>query len=829
MAEREQYPHILVTDATTTEQYRYPGGGGARKKLPSRDRVSHAKQLLGNLDQARNDAEKRKDEVKVWAVRAKKGVHLEFESEPGFGLELESLDHRSPKDIQLVAVRESPDSEAQLATVYVPEGKLESLEKKIRRYETENTAKGAPRHQKMVEKIAHIRHAKLRSFWTDRENLFPAKDETIWWEVWLRSREEKMLHAFRKAVNGLGIEVGERSLVFPGTRVLLVYGSLEQLSDSVEVVDSIAELRRAKEVPSIFMEMPRLEMGQRVEDLLRRIPPPPDHVPAICVLDTGVNVGHPLLRVAAEPSDAHAVDPGWRVDDHDGHGTGMAGLALYGDLTEVMAKAQPIELPARLESVKILPPPPQDNDPDLYGKLTNEAVYRVEVDRPNRNRVQLMAVTATDGREQGRPSSWSAAVDQLAYGGEGEPQRLWILAAGNSDKEAWGDHPEHLETDEIHDPGQAWNALTVGALTDRWQIEERDFEAWKPVARPGELSPSTTTSMTWKTYWPLKPDVVCEGGNAARSPSGEIDQPDSLSLLTTHYRPAERLLSTFGETSAASALVARTGAFLQDRYPDLWPETIRALIVHSASWTEAMLKRYGPLPALRKNKRLVECLIRRCGFGVPNLERALWSAGNRLTLIAQEEFQPFIREKKEGRWSTRLKELQIYELPWPKEQLQELGELEVKLRVTLSYFIEPNPSERGYQHRHRYPSHGFRFEIRPATERLEDFRKRLNKAARDEGEGSPGTSDPTGWSLGSDRRHRGSLHSDLWTGTAAALANREHVAVYPIVGWWKERHKLGRWRQKARYALVVSIQTPEINVDLYTPVRNIVSIPIETG
>lgn len=571
------------------------------------------------------------------------------------------------------------------------------------------------------------------------------------------------------------------------------------------------------------------EIREWIEDLQRRTQPPSTDAPSICLLDTGVNAGHPLLLVAIDSSDVHAVDPAWRVDDHDGHGTAMAGLALYGDLTEALTSTFGVELPARLESVKILPPPPRFNDPELYGEITQQAVGRAEVERPHRRRTHVMPVSTKDGRERGRPSSWSAAVDQLAYGGDSEPQRLFILAAGNNEnKEAWLTYPEYLDTEEIHDPGQAWNVLTVGAHTELWRIDEEDRVGFESLAQPGELGPNTSTSLTWKRVWPLKPDVVFEGGNAARSPDGDLDQPDSLSLLTTN-RTFDRLLTTFGDTSAASALVARIAAALQSRYPDFWPETIRALIVHSSSWTEAMLERYGP-PKLKADW---ENLVRRCGFGVPSQERALWSADNRLTLVAQESFQPFVRKRDEkrgkGKGSKRtvLKELQIYRLPWPIEDLRDLGEQEVELRVTLSYFIEPNPSERGYQYRHRYASHGFRFDVRGAAESLEDFRKRLNKAVRQEGERSPGTSDPSGWTLGTDRRHRGSLHSDIWHGPAVDLANRRHIAVYPVTGWWKERHKLGRWRRKARYSLVVSIRAPEIEVDLYTPVSNQIGIPIE--
>ena len=675
MPEDRQLPHIILEGVAETEAYRYAGGGRRKERLPPRDRASHAERLLASLERARVEAERRKDRLQVWAVPAKKGTHLEFESAPEFDLELKSLEDRR-QGIQLVAVRESPETEgATIATVYVPEGKLSVFEQKVRKYAEKETAGGKPWHQKMVDKIAHIRLAQLRSFWTDQEPL-PRSDETIWWEVWLRTPEEDALRRFRETVAALEIEVGARSLEFVNTRVLLARGTLEQFAASVEAVDAVAELRKAREVPSLFMEMSRSEQHEWVDNLVSRTQWEPDGAPWICLLDTGVNAGHPLLRVATDPSDLHAVDPSWGVDDHHGHGTAMAGLCLYGDLAEALAGQHLIELPARLESVKILPPPPRTNRPDLYGSITEQAAYRVEVTRPQALRTHVMPVTVPDAKYAGRPSSWSAAVDKLAYGEGGEPKRLWVLAAGNSDREAWRRYPDHLESEEIQDPGQAWNALTVGAATDRWRIDEDDFAGWTPIARPGDLSPSTSTSSTWEVPWPLKPDVVFEGGNAGRSPDGQtVDLVDSLSLLTTYHRFAERLLTTFGETSAASALVARMAATLRRRYPALWPETIRALIVHSATWPQAILDRYGPLRIRGDYERLV----RQCGFGVPNLERASWSAENHLTLVAEEEFQPFLRRS--GESGAILKELQIYALPWPIEQLRDLEDVEVELRV----------------------------------------------------------------------------------------------------------------------------------------------------
>jgi hypothetical protein len=104
--------------------------------------------------------------------------------------------------------------------------------------------------------------------------------------------------------------------------------------------------------------------------------------------------------------------------------------------------------------------------------------------------------------------------------------------------------PEHLDrsdTDPIHAPGQAWNALTVGAFTEKAVIADPKWSSWQPVARPGDLSPWSTTGVTFAEARPIKPDVVFEGGNVVRNAKGDIDFPcPDLSMLSTHYRPSEK-------------------------------------------------------------------------------------------------------------------------------------------------------------------------------------------------------------------------------------------------------------------------------------------------
>ena len=120
--------------------------------------------------------------------------------------------------------------------------------------------------------------------------------------------------------------------------------------------------------------------------------------------------------------------------------------------------------------------------------------------------------------------------------------------------------------------------LTVGACTEKCNITSVGYNGWQPMGAAGDLSPRSRTSVSWQQDWPIKPDVVLEGGNLGIDPAtGHGDDIDDLALLTTFRRPQERMFTTTGDTSAATAQVARMGAQILADRPDLWPETIRGL------------------------------------------------------------------------------------------------------------------------------------------------------------------------------------------------------------------------------------------------------------
>jgi hypothetical protein len=147
------------------------------------------------------------------------------------------------------------------------------------------------------------------------------------------------------------------------------------------------------------------------------------------------------------------------------------------------------------------------------------------------------------------------------------------------------------------------------------------------------------------------------------------------------------------------------------------------------------------------------------------------------------------------------------------------------MRITLSYFVEPSPGEVGWKDRYRYASHGLRFELNGPGENEADFVARINRKARDDDE-HPGTEGATDhWTIG-EARNVGSIHSDIWTGTAVELALSNLIAVHPSVGWWRERQHLNRYNRRTRYSLVVSFSLPGQEIDIYTPVAVRLGIPV---
>jgi hypothetical protein len=810
--------NLFLSDTVKSYVYRAQGRPIEGPRIPRRNPVQHVATLKADLAAA-YQSHRDLTPKQIAAIKYKDGICLEFSGKKGHELIIKSLENGTV-GIRLLNVKVDDKNDTVRATVFVPNGKESFFIKRLDEY-AESANLDKPRYNDLINSIEKVKLAVLESFWIGKKEDMPV-DTPLWCEVWIQTDndEEAIAKAFSDVCTSLQIPVSKKVILFPERMVRLIQANVKQLAEIIRYFAHIAELRRMEEPAGFFDELDGSEQRKWVEDLLSRVNFDFTDT-SICILDTGVNAGHPLLRPMIEDACIQSVNPAWSVEDHKGHGTEVAGVSLFYDLKELLSSNKRRIINHRLESVKILPSQ-DDNEPELYGAINQNAVYIAESVRPQNKRAICMSVTSSEYNiGNGKPTSWSGAVDSLIAGVGDNQKRLFFVSAGNV-------YPEEVKqagytaanvNHSIESPGQAWNAVTVGAYSKNIQITDEQLKDYQPIANVDGISPYSSTSLMWDRRWPIKPEILCDGGNMATDGSNYTEAAD-LSLLTTHYQPARRMFSTIHGTSAATAQAAWMAAQIMVEYPDIWPETVRALLVHSAHWTEEMKRQFCQSDRYKDERGN---LLRTCGYGIPNLETAIQCMNNNVNLIVQEEFQPYSQGGS----------MNVHTLPWPSEVLRELGDTMVTLRITLSYFIEPGPGEIGWQNKYRYPSCGLRFDVKNTNETEEDFKKRIDVAMRgedrkDKGEGTSGSGS---WYLGAKNRDVGSIHSDFRTQYGIDLCDARLIAVYPVIGWWRERTNLKCQNKKIRYSLIVSLSTPEKEVDFYTPIINQIetqgAVPIE--
>lgn len=827
------FNHIIVPESIKQVlDYSSRRNGGGRPTIPVRNRAEHAAYLQQRFDVVRTENEKLKQETTAIALPARSGTYIEFSSAINNDLVAKSLEDQRA-GIRLLNIRniENEDSQMQtFATVYIPHGQESKLISKLHKYATENTITGKPKNDNLFRSIESINLALLKGIWTDHIDKFP-NELNDWYEVWIQITDDENIEIqhenFIDTLRSLNITFKENAILhFPERSVFLVYGNRALLSQLLASSDQLAEIRCGQVLTSFVLREVRGEQLDWVNDIVERLQIQNDNSSVICIMDSGVNNGHPLLAPIINNEYCDSI-VGQGPADRDGHGTAMCGLAIYGDLSTHIANNLPIIINNKICSIKLIPYNIR-NPKEAWGALTGQAVSASEIIFPRNNICYCMAITS-DESDNGMPSSWSGEVDTLAFN-NGTNGRLFLISAGNIEIHEYdiiSNYPDHNGLRKIQNPAQAWNGLAIGAFTNLVALDSQDLQGYQRVAPSGGISPFSRTSLLWEKSALIKPDLMFEGGNAYRTNDDvfRFSTHDDLELTTTSSQFQIRgYFDTICATSAATALAAKLAGIIQTKYPNLWAESVRGLMVHSAKWTPQMELQF-PV----HNRRDMQRRLRFCGYGTPLEERALNSTENGFTYIAQETIQPFI--KRRGDSAPRIHEMHLFELPWPKDALEALAEVNVSMRITLSYFIEPAPGEIGWKDKYRYANCGLRFDVNNEGEDERAFQLRINKLIEAEENEERGSNDSARWLIGADNRNKGSIHSDELNLTAAQLATCNLIAVYPIGGWWKTRTNLKCYNKPMRYSLIVSLDTPITDIDLYnivkTKINTLINTPID--
>jgi len=841
---QEHLSHLLVQDRSSDEEFRRRGGRPNPRVRPVEDRAGHGGERLSELQSAFSSSDgARREQLTEDELRALGTIVTLEGDDPAYPLKLDTLqqltshrDSRRKRPKWLLLSVLPADQEAgtpERATVWVSDEYRAKFLQLFEDFLAKESATGKPRNNELIANTARIRSTILLDLWQSEGP--PPEGEKAWWEVWLRPDGDGP-DLLRRFAESLGLGVSARLLRLVDRDVMWVESTWAQLQVLPFTAVPVAEIRRPEFIDSIE-DLSGEEQGEYVNDLAKRLEPADELQPAVCHLDTGVARTHVFLEESLAPQDLHTVI-GTSGFDQDGHGTRMAGVALLGDAMDAyLLGTFQVPLRHRLESVRILPAKGEKpHNPLAYGDVTAQAVSLPEITATRRRTFCMPVSTASDTpTNPGQPTLWSATVDALAVGAsvvrdgdelrllaapDTSTARLLVVSAGNVDTFV-ADHLSESDTAAIRDPGQAWNALTVGAYTDRGaRPADPAYAGWSAVAQTGDLSPHSRTSLPFGVRpWPIKPDIVMEGGNVLHDGASMFEPSHAALSLRTTGHANDQALAAANATSAATAQAARLAALVMATYPEYWPETVRALLVHAAEWTPVMRKKLDV--ARQRGLQAQQLLLRRYGWGAPTEERVLFSSDQAVTLVVQDQFTPFDGTE------FKVPSFRLHDLPWPGEVLQGVGASSVTLRVTLSYFIEPTASRRGWRQRYSYASHGLRFELQDPLETEVQFVQRVNREARTEEVGGRPSGGQVSWRIGANQRNYGSLHQDVWETSGAELAESGKLAVYPVGGWWKNTRNRERVGQPIRYSLVVSLKTEATDVDLYTPISNLLHVPVE--
>ncbi len=848
MADDERLP-LLRGRISSVDSYQAPQPGrGTQPKLPALDPKAHRANLLQQLDAIR-------EEVKARAKTARDELASR-----------EIIAVRPAADTKLVADQLDDARNAWLVGV-VPEtgtvlldvlnADLEHLRKKVEAFADDSriVAKtnrdGTPKLDdegvQLVSRASEnaiapvdtiglaslddVRGARLR------EEVLIA-NRAYWFEIACRGGYRRPLsdtESSRAQVQRQLYRMGAHQKLdeFDGPEKVYFFVRItqQQLDDLRAATDCIYEVDLA---PPAIRDLKLVEIVTTPDVKTFSLQPPGKDAPAVVIMDTGIATEHALLKAALLPATVAGPEiPS--VEDTHGHGTQLAGIALYSDLGAALERGRAVA-PHWIQGSRILVRPlagtASEENYEKWPVLTLGAVHAAENADPRpRDRVFTLAVARSmqeppfDGPV---PTLWSHAVDQLAFG-EGRG-RLMVVSAGNARDSQWlalaEQYPRLQLSEKIHEPAQATNALTVGAFTERVELPHGpSYAEYRVVAtRKGGISPFTSTGPAGNN-WPIKPEIVMEGGNLAVSTGLYDSGIDTLSALTTQKTQlAGRPLTTINMTSEATARASYLAARIWAIEPNLRPESVRALIVHSASWTPTMMEQF----------KGIKDRLQACGYGVPNQRIASECAQGVATVIIEDvmpnaviEEEP--KKKRPKRPTTKTTEpkerrkVKLYRLPIP-ESLLAAADADVELRVTLSYFAEPNKFGRTVLH-----GLDLKWYMQGPQESEDEFLQRINVLKRPKSPDGKrikvATKQSFDWDVRTQRRSRGTVQTDRWRGKMSALVGDKLIAIVPVLGWWDQRPSLKT--QEMHFSLIVSIFGPGVYAAIKPRVEATAAIHIE--
>ncbi|HIJ07148.1 S8 family peptidase, partial [Methanocalculus sp.] len=608
-------------------------GGGRGFPRPDREeKGDFAEVQVYNLNQIQNEHQRRKttfseyfDPNLIFRIKLQSEISEE---------ELSTFLERC--DIQYISPSPAKDSDLSYRVSLAEKGDLQKITEKLTKYGQESRYKNffniiesfepIPPEDKIGEKLAE----------KPLENNENAYLDVELWRM-ETSRLKNVLTGIQKIINENGGEVTDK-IITQSLCLMRVKIDRAMLNELL----SFPEVSRVDRPPHPAYFRPS-ELRIPLSEVDTGSPPDPGD-PAVIILDSGILPGHPLLENGV--GDAISLFSEHDGTDDVGHGTKVAGIALYGDIKEC-ADERIFHPHVWILSAKVMY---AKKDPDT-GEIYADYDERILLERQIFQAIQSLTERYDNARvvnisfgndafcisREKQQSLLASFIDELAH----ERDLIFVVAAGNNDELDFPDkYPHYLCEDgercRIVDPASSVYALTVGSITQEYVSHEAEG-----ILFPHQDYPSPFTRTGPGLNGMIKPELVEAGGMRpynVRTPYLMETAQTGIFVLNPKWIEDSRLLTTDCGTSFSAPKVANYLARLCKRYPGYTSNTIKAFLLASARIPDDRPKPLD-INVYGASTKEAEPIYNIYGFGQPNIAYAGDSDFNSVLLFAENKIK----------------------------------------------------------------------------------------------------------------------------------------------------------------------------------------------
>ena len=465
--------------------------------------------------------------------------------------------------------------------------------------------------------------------------------------------------------------------------VLLRVQLTKQVFDEIIQLKEIARVDRPATVQFDPFEM----ISPDIQEI--QFSAPDDSAKGILIIDSGIVSNHPMLEKCMGGEENFQSGEA-QTQDTVGHGTAVAGCAVYGDIGQSLENKN-FSPSNWLFSAKVMyaenyldgKPINAIYDPEKL--LEHQFKDAVESFLTNPEyRIKVVNISLGNAREvwhkhYQRQLPLAALIDELAFT---FPHVVFIVSVGNqsplnaydSIADIVANYPKYLlENDDfsIINPATAALALTIGSIAPDVQIEQERHghgpeQIKTAIAAAHQPSPFTRTGLGINGM--IKPELVEYGGNMILSEQCDRIVEDKGGQLPLLHKQVTNPIIRFDVGSSFSApKVAHLAGKIANQFPDKSANFIKNMLLVGADYPVQPNKDFY---ATENKKKAEQVHLSVAGYGLSQFDRAIHSFDNRAVLWDEGQIT--------------LNQIKVYSLQLPELFFTEAGKKKIIITLTFT-------------------------------------------------------------------------------------------------------------------------------------------------